>query len=61
MRSEQVYLALGRVPNRFTLCQLTSKAAKRLHIAQTRTEETINRALQDETLYLHHAPMDSAK
>ena len=61
MRSEQVHLALNRVPNRFTLCQLTSKAAKRLHIAQTRTEETINRALQDETLHLHRAPMDSAK
>jgi hypothetical protein len=61
MRSEQVYLALGRVPNRFTLCQLTAKAAKRLHIAQTRTEETISRALADESLCLHHAPMDSAK
>lgn len=61
MRSEQVHLALNRVPNRFTLCQLTAKATKRLHVPQTRTEETINRALVDESLSLHRAPMDSAK
>lgn len=61
MRSEQVYLALGRVPNRFTLCQLTAKAAKRLHIAQTRTEDTISRALADGSLCLLGAPLDPAK
>lgn len=47
MRSEHVFSAQHKILNRFMLCQVTSKATKRLHITATRTEDTINRVLVD--------------
>lgn len=47
MRSEHVFSAQHKIINRFMLCQVTSKATKRLHITATRTEDTINRVLMD--------------
>ena len=32
MRSSEVYRALDRVPNRFTLCQTISQSARRIHV-----------------------------
>jgi len=45
MRSEQVYRALVNIPNRFSLCQTTARATRRLHVLSTRTEDTTNMAL----------------
>jgi|GEM_PF-1702468 len=45
MRSEQVYRALVNIPNRFSLCQTTARATRRLHVLSTRTEDTTNLAL----------------
>ena len=47
MRSSLVYSASKEIPNRFQLCQTISKAARVLHPANSPTETTINRVLQD--------------
>jgi hypothetical protein len=47
MRSELVYSAGIRVPNRFLLTTLTIKAVQSLHIDSTRTEDTANRVFAD--------------
>jgi hypothetical protein len=47
MRSHDVYKALIKVPNRFALCQTTSKGARLLHAAQSRPEDTISRVLEN--------------
>jgi hypothetical protein len=47
MRSELVYSAGIRIPNRFLLTTLTIKAVKSLHITSTRTEDTANRVFTD--------------
>jgi hypothetical protein len=45
MRSDLIYAALGTVPNRYTLCQLASKATRRFHRPNTRLQETMNDVL----------------
>ncbi len=45
MRSELVYDALKTVPNRYQLCQVTSKATRRFHRPATRIQETTNNVL----------------
>ncbi len=43
MRSELVYSAGIKIPNRFLLTTVTIKAVQSLHISTTRTEDTANR------------------
>jgi hypothetical protein len=47
LRSSLVYAASKEIPNRFQLCQTTSKAARKLHLSNHPTELTINRVLED--------------
>ncbi len=47
MRSSLVYSANKEIPNRFQLCQTVNKAARVLHLANSPTQLTINRILQD--------------
>ncbi len=47
MRSQLVYSAGIRIPNRFLLTTLTIKAVQSLHINSTRTEDTANRVFAD--------------
>jgi hypothetical protein len=47
MRSEHVYRALTRIPNRFRLCQATARVTRVTHMPQTRTEDTVNNVLGD--------------
>ena len=54
MRSEQVYLALTRIPNRFRLCQATARVARVVHLPQTRTEDTVNSVLLDISKGMHN-------
>ena len=45
MRSELIFRARETVDNKYKLCQTTSKATRRLHIAAKNTTDTINDAL----------------
>ncbi|MBV8438132.1 MAG: hypothetical protein JOY95_11520 [Silvibacterium sp.] len=47
MRSELVYSAGLQVPNRFLLSTLAIKAVRRLHVTNTRVEETTNQVFSD--------------
>jgi hypothetical protein len=47
MRSELVYSAGIKIPNRFLLATIAMKAVQRLHITTTRTEETANRVFSE--------------
>jgi hypothetical protein len=42
MRSELVFGALTHVSNRYQLCQLASKATRKLHKPNTRVQDTMN-------------------
>jgi hypothetical protein len=42
MPSDIVFGALAQVTNRYTLCQLASKATRKLHKPTTRIEDTTN-------------------
>ena len=46
MRSDLVFGALSHVSNRYTLCQLASKATRKLHKPTTRLQDTTNEVLQ---------------
>ena len=45
MRSDLVFGALSHVTNRYQLCQLASKAARKLHKPNTRLQDTANEVL----------------
>ena len=45
MRSDLVFGALAHVPNRYQLCQLASKATRKLHKPNTRLQDTANEVL----------------
>jgi hypothetical protein len=47
MRSENVFLAASRIPNRYTLCHALAQATRQLHVASTRTQDTTNKVLVD--------------
>ncbi len=47
MRSDLVYAAGIRVGNRFLLASAAMQAVRRLHIASTRTEDTINKVFSE--------------
>jgi hypothetical protein len=46
MRSKRVFGALHTLQNRFTLCQLASKATRKFHRPNTRIQETMNEVLE---------------
>ncbi len=45
MRSDLVFGALAHVSNRYQLCQLASKATRKLHKPNSRLQETTNEVL----------------
>ena len=45
MRSELVYPAVRKVPNRYLLCQVASKATRKFHRPNTRVQDTMNQIL----------------
>ena len=45
MRSELIFGALTHVTNRYQLCQLASKATRKLHKPNTRLQDTTNDVL----------------
>ena len=45
MRSDLVFRALSQVTNRYQLCQLASKATRKLHKPNTRLQDTTNEVL----------------
>lgn len=45
MRSDLVFGALSHVSNRYQLCQLASKATRKLHKPNTRVQDTTNEVL----------------
>jgi hypothetical protein len=45
MRSDLVFGALSQVENRYQLCQLASKATRKLHKPNTRLQDTTNEVL----------------
>ncbi len=45
MRSDLVFGALTHVKNRYQLCQLASKATRKLHKPSTRLQDTTNEVL----------------
>ncbi|MGH9343961.1 MAG: DNA-directed RNA polymerase subunit omega [Terriglobia bacterium] len=45
MRSDLVFGALSYVSNRYQLCQLASKATRKLHKPTTRLQDTTNEVL----------------
>ncbi len=45
MRSDLVFKALSQVENRYQLCQLASKATRKLHKPNTRLQDTTNEVL----------------
>lgn len=45
MRSDLVFGALSHVSNRYQLCQLASKATRKLHKPNTRLQDTTNDVL----------------
>ncbi|MGC2163058.1 MAG: DNA-directed RNA polymerase subunit omega [Silvibacterium sp.] len=42
MRSDLIFGALAHVKNRYQLCQLASKATRKLHKPNTRLQDTTN-------------------
>jgi len=45
MRSDLVFGALSHITNRYQLCQLASKATRKLHKPNTRLQDTTNEVL----------------
>ncbi|MBV8630165.1 MAG: DNA-directed RNA polymerase subunit omega [Silvibacterium sp.] len=45
MRSDLIFGALAHVTNRYQLCQLASKATRKLHKPNTRLQDTTNDVL----------------
>jgi hypothetical protein len=45
MRSDLIFGALTHVKNRYELCQLVSKATRKLHKPNTRLQDTTNEVL----------------
>jgi len=45
MRSDLIFGALAHVSNRYQLCQLASKATRKLHKPNTRLQDTANEVM----------------
>ena len=46
MRSDLVYPAVRKLPNRYLLCQVASKATRKFHRPNTRVQDTMNQILE---------------
>jgi len=46
MRSELIYDAVRTVQNRYLLCQVASKATRKLHRPNTRIQDTMNEVFE---------------
>ncbi len=57
MRSQLIFGALTHVRNRYELCQLASKAARKLHKPTTRLQDTMNDVL---IRFRHDNPLGEA-
>jgi hypothetical protein len=57
MRSDLIFGALTHLENRYQLCQLASKATRKLHKPNTRLQDTTNEVLSR----FHHANPASEK
>jgi hypothetical protein len=57
MRSDLIFGALTHVNNRYKLCQLASKATRKLHKPNTRLQDTTNEVLDR---FKDTVPMDLA-
>jgi hypothetical protein len=57
MRSDLIFGALAHVTNRYTLCQLASKATRKLHKPNTRLQDTTNEVL---VRFHHESPAATA-
>ena len=57
MRSDLIFGALTHVNNRYQLCQLASKATRKLHKPNTRLQDTTNEVLDR---FKDTIPMDDA-
>jgi len=58
MRSDLIFGALTHVKNRYELCQLASKATRKLHKPNTRLQDTTNEVLDR---FKDSAPMGHAE
>lgn len=58
MRSDLIYGALAHVTNRYQLCQLASKATRKLHMPNTRVQDTTNDVL---IRFRHDSPSSASK
>jgi len=56
MRSDLIFGALTHVTNRYELCQLASKATRKLHKPNTRLQDTTNEVLDR---FKDTVPMDT--
>ena len=56
MRSDLIFGALTHVNNRYQLCQLASKATRKLHKPNTRLQDTTNEVLDR---FKDTVPMDA--
>jgi hypothetical protein len=61
MRSDLIFGALTHVNNRYQLCQLASKATRKLHKPNTRLQDTTNDVLErfKDTVPMGDAQMES--
>ena len=57
MRSDLIFGALTHVKNRYKLCQLASKATRKLHKPNTRVQDTANEVFDR---FKDTVPMDTA-
>jgi hypothetical protein len=58
MRSDLIFGALTHVTNRYELCQLASKATRKLHKPNTRLQDTTNEVLDR---FRDTVPMDESE
>jgi hypothetical protein len=56
MRSDLIFGALAHVKNRYQLCQLASKATRKMHKPNTRLQDTTNDVL---VRFRHESPVAS--
>jgi hypothetical protein len=61
MRSDLVFGALSHLSNRYQLCQLASKATRKLHKPNTRLQDTTNEVLVRFRVNPPGAPVQSLK
>lgn len=63
MRSDLIFGALTHVTNRYQLCQLASKATRKLHKPNTRLQDTTNEVLERfrETVPMSAAPASATE